>query len=70
MCHGKHGLGCAITVLVLGIVFLLRDIGLISLGGLSEWTIVLVIVGLGGLVAYKMCDDSCCQEEKPAKKRR
>ncbi|HLC65777.1 MAG TPA: hypothetical protein VJI46_06670 [Candidatus Nanoarchaeia archaeon] len=68
--HGKNGLACSLTLVLLGIIFLLRDVGFISLGNVSEWSILLIVFGLGGLWVYKTCCMPCCNPEPQRKGKR
>lgn len=59
---------CAYTLTALGILFLLRDLGVWDFWNIQWWTALILLAGLCGL-GSKGCCGSCCEEEMPKKKR-
>ncbi|MFH1072831.1 MAG: hypothetical protein V1743_05365 [Nanoarchaeota archaeon] len=56
----KHcGGWCASIILILGILFLLRDLNVWNFWNIQWWTALFIIMGIGGL-CMKGC--SCCKE--------
>ena len=51
-CHGHHGTTLGIALLVMGLLFLARDLGFIA--GVGSWTIIFLILGVF-LLAKKCC---------------
>ena len=44
---------CSLVVLVAGILFLLQDLAVWGFWNISWYTVVLVLIGLGGLIGKK-----------------
>jgi hypothetical protein len=57
----KCGTHCAIIFLVLGVLFLLRDLNVWDFWGISWWTALLIVMG-GGALLGRNCPD--CNEKK------
>jgi len=51
-CHGAHGASMGIALLIIGLLFLARDVGFIA--GVGSWTIFFIVLGIF-LLAKKCC---------------
>ena len=58
---------CAYTLTALGILFLLRDLGVWNFWNIQWFTALILLSGLCGL--GKQGCGCCCEEEMPKKKR-
>jgi len=65
-CEKCRGL-CGILILLLGIAFLLVDLGMWSFWNVSWYTAIFLVIGLGSL-ASKSCPN--CQAESTGKKKK
>jgi hypothetical protein len=66
--HG-HGKYFGIALVVLGVLFLLRDLDIWSFWNISWWTALFLLVGIKGIIHTFMCKDgNCCNPvKKPMK---
>ncbi len=62
-CCNKCKSLCGLIILVLGIIFLLGDLGIWSFWGINWWTAVFLVVG-----ACKLCTTKCPECQKACKK--
>ena len=56
MCCKKCGMGMSVALLVLGVAFLLKDLGVWNFWGLNWWTAMFL------LAAVAMFGTHCCKE--------
>jgi len=73
MCNKCLGM-TGILLLVFGILFLLRDLGVWNFWNIQWWTVLLIVGGFS-IMAHSgckddCCSDSCCSEEPKAAKKR
>lgn len=67
---GKCRTVCAVLLLAFGILFLLQDIGVWDFWGLSWYTVLFLLWGIGGIGQSKCADCQAAMECKPMKKGR
>ncbi len=71
MCCGKCGKLGGVLLLALGVVFLLKDLGVWNFWGISWWTIVFIFAGFA-MIGCGSCPEcqACCAPEKTVKPKR
>jgi len=59
-CKG-HKWGFGLGILALGVLFLLVDLGILTLWGINWWTALFLLMGLGAVShgCCKECEDTC-----------
>lgn len=70
MCK-KCGTLCGVIVLIVGVLFLLQDLGVWRFWGLNWYTVLFLIAGIGmiGHATCPECKAMCCPEPAPTKKK-
>ena len=68
MCK-KSGMLCGLSVLALGILFLLRDLGVWNFWNIQWWTALFLLVGVGHL-SWSKCADCQAMDGKSKKGKR
>ena len=66
---GKNFMGmCAYTLTIVGILFLLRDLGKWNFWNVQWWTVLFLMMGIFGLVG-KGHEHCCCEDDMSKKKK-
>ena len=53
MCFGKNALWMGIVFVILGILFLLVDLGVWAFAGIQWWTVLFIVFGIHALLGKK-----------------